>query len=85
MNIARGKNDSAGNAPEAFINHMLSIEAQETWARVGMSRPSNVKASVPNDVAESVPAADRLRKLDWDFYGANRTAIVDQWNRTVNR
>ena len=85
MNVTRVKNDSAGEAPEKFINHMLGIEAQETWARVGMSRPSNVKASIPKEVAESVPDPDRLRKLDWDYFGANRTAIVDQWNRTVNR
>lgn len=85
MNVARVKNESAGNAPEAFINHMLGVEAQETWARVGMSRPSSVKASVPKEVAASVPTADKLRKLDWEYFGANRTAIVDKWNRTVNR
>jgi len=24
-------------------------------------------------------------RVDWDYYAANRTAIVDQWNKVVNR
>lgn len=85
MNITRVKNATAGAAPEAFINHMLGVPAQEAWSRAGGGRPVNAKAAVPKEVVETVPTADRLRRVDWDYYAANRTAIVDQWNRVVNR
>jgi putative spermidine/putrescine transport system substrate-binding protein len=85
LNITRVVNPSAGNAPEAFINHMLSVEAQETWARIGGGRPINVNAKVPDDVAAMVPTADKLRTLDWAYFAEQRTAIVDKWNRIVNR
>ncbi len=45
----------------------------------------NVKASVPKEVLEAVSTYDRLRRVDWEYYAEHRTAIVDQWNRTVNR
>ncbi len=85
LNITRVKNATGGATPEAFINHMLSVPAQETWARVGGGRPVNAKAAVPREVAETVPTANRLRRVDWDYYAANRTAVVDQWNKVVNR
>lgn len=85
MNITRVKNPSAGDAPEAFIDHMLGKQAQEEWARVGGGRPVNTRAAVPKEVADTVPTFDRLRRVDWDYYAENRTSIVDQWNQTVNR
>ncbi|HTN67529.1 MAG TPA: extracellular solute-binding protein [Burkholderiaceae bacterium] len=85
MNITRVVNPSAGNAPEAFINHMLSVEAQEAWAKIGGGRPINTRAKVPAEVAEMVPTADKLRTLDWEYFAEQRTAIVDRWNKIVNR
>ncbi len=64
---------------------MLSVPAQEAWAKAGGGRPVNVKASAPKEVLETVPTYDRLRRVDWEYYTEHRTAIVDQWNRTVNR
>lgn len=85
MNVVRVVNPSAGNQPEAFINHMLGLEAQEAWARIGNARPVNKNAKVPDEVAALVPAADKLRKLDWAYFAENRSAIVDLWNKVVNR
>jgi hypothetical protein len=45
----------------------------------------NARAAVPREVVDTVPTADKLRRVDWDYYAANRTAIVDQWNKVVNR
>lgn len=84
MSVVRVNNDSAGNAPDLLINHMLSAEAQSAFARIGGNRPINVKAEVPEKVAEMVPPADKLRNLDWDYFSENRTAIVDAWNEKVN-
>lgn len=85
MSVARVVNPSAGNVPETFINHMLGVEAQEAWARIGNARPVNQQARVPDEVAAVVPTADKLRRLDWAYFAEQRTAIVDRWNKVVNR
>ncbi|HYD76282.1 ABC transporter substrate-binding protein [Ramlibacter sp.] len=85
MSVARVLNPSAGNLPDTFINHMLGVEAQEAWGRIGNARPVNAKARVPAEVAAAVPTADKLRHLDWSFFAEQRSAIVEQWNKVVNR
>ncbi|WP_151448920.1 extracellular solute-binding protein [Lacisediminimonas profundi] len=85
MSITRVVNPSAGNAPEAFINHVLGVEAQEAWARIGGGRPINAKAKVPAEVAATVPTIDRLRTLDWNYFAEQRSAFVDRWAAVVNR
>ena len=85
MSVTRVVNPSAGDEPEKFINHVLSVEAQEAWAKIGGGRPINTKAKVPAEVAAMVPTADKLRNLDWNYFAEQRSAIVDKWNKTVNR
>jgi putative spermidine/putrescine transport system substrate-binding protein len=85
MSVTRVVNSSAGQAPEAFINHMLGVEAQEAWARIGSARPVNAKARVPDDVAAVVPTIDKLRQIDWSYFAENRNAVVARWNSVVNR
>jgi putative spermidine/putrescine transport system substrate-binding protein len=84
LNVTRVKNPSAGTAPEEFINHMLSVPAQEEWSRVGGGRPVNVRAAIPQEVVDTVPTIDKLRRVDWEYFAENRSAIVEQWNSTVN-
>jgi putative spermidine/putrescine transport system substrate-binding protein len=85
MSITRVVNPSAGNAPEAFINHVFSVEAQEAWAKIGGGRPVNAKARVPAEVVASVPTIDKLRTLDWNYFAEQRSAIVDRWAAVVNK
>lgn len=85
MSVVRVVNPSAGELPERFIDHMLGVEAQEAWARIGNARPVNRNAKVPAEVVASVPTADKLRNVDWGFFAERRSAIVDQWNKVVNR
>lgn len=85
MSITRVINPSAGNQPEAFINHVLGVEAQEAWTRIGGGRPINAKAKVPAEVAAMVPTFDRLRNLDWNYFAEQRSTIVDRWAAVVNR
>jgi putative spermidine/putrescine transport system substrate-binding protein len=85
MSVTRVVNPSAGDEPEKFINHLLGVEAQEAWTRIGGGRPINVKARVPAEVATMVPTADQLRTPDWNYFAEQRTAIVDKWNKVVNR
>jgi putative spermidine/putrescine transport system substrate-binding protein len=84
LNVVRVKNPVGGTAPEAFINHMLGVQAQEAWARAGAARPVNVKAAVPTEVANTVSTPERLKLVDWEYFAEHRSAIVDQWNKTVN-
>lgn len=84
MSMVRVVNETAGTAPEDVINHMLSQEAQEAFSLIGGNRPINMKARVPEKVAEMVPTADALRKIDWEYFAMNRTALVDEWNTIVN-
>lgn len=84
LNIVRVKNPAGGKAPEAFINHMLGVPAQEVWARVGGARPVNVKAAAPKEVLQTVPNFDQLKRVDWEYFAEHRSAIVDQWNKIVN-
>lgn len=65
--------------------HDESVEAQKTWTRISGGRPINAKAKVLPEVAAMVPPAERLRMLDWNYFAEQRTAIVDQWNRVINR
>jgi putative spermidine/putrescine transport system substrate-binding protein len=85
MSVTRVVNPTGGQAPEAFINHMLGIEAQEAWARIGSARPVHAHAQVPAEVAAVVPTFDKLRQLDWAYFAEQRTGLVDRWNRVVNR
>lgn len=85
MSVARVINPIAGTLPEAFINHMLGVEAQEAWARIGNARPVNANAKVPDEVTAVVPTADKLRQLDWSYFAERRSAIVELWNQVVNR
>lgn len=82
VNVANSPNPGSANA---FINHMLSVEAQEAWAEIGKARPVNVDADVPEEVERTVPPADELIHLDWVYFAENRDEIVSQWEEIVNR
>lgn len=86
LTVARVKNSPAGSESAArFINHMLSVPNQERAAALGKTRPVNVKAQMPADVAASCPTAGELNKVDIQYLNKNRSKIVDLWNQIVNR
>lgn len=77
------------NAPnpagaDTFINHMLSVEAQEAWVAAGRARPVNVNVDVPPEIEATVPTADELLHLDWGYFAENRDEIVNRFNEVVN-
>lgn len=84
-NVVKIKNGPNPKVANKFINTMLSVEAQERWARIGGSRPANKNAKVPKDVMESVPDPDKLLVIDSEYFVKNRQAIIDRWNAVVNR
>lgn len=86
LTVARVKNGPAGGDDAArFINHMLTVANQEKASQLGKTRPVNVKAKVPADVAASCPTAGKLNKVDIEYLNKNRQKIVDLWNQVVNR
>lgn len=84
-NVVKIANAPHDVAADAFINKMLSKEAQERWAEIGGSRPSNRNAKVPAEVMATVPDPSKLLQVDSEYYAANRQKIIDSWNETVNR
>lgn len=85
LTLAKVKNGPDPDGADRFINHTLSVAAQEAWAALGKSRPVNKKAKMPADVEASCPSADKLKKVDLDYLNAQRSKLVDQWNQIVNR
>lgn len=85
LNAAKIANSPNPAEADRFINHMLSMEAQEAWAQNGRARPVIADARMPEDVAATVPVFSKLKFVDWAYFGDNRDAIVAQWNQTVNR
>lgn len=82
VRIAHSPNPAGG---DAFLNYILSREAQSRWPAIGRTRPSNKNVEVPADIAAAVPTADKLRRIDANYFVANRSAIVQKWNEIVNR
>lgn len=64
---------------------MLGVEAQEALARIRQRPPGQPAGQGAREVAAVVPSADKLRRLDWDHFAEHRSAIVDRWNKVVNR
>jgi len=82
VRIANSPNPSGG---DAFLNYILSREAQARWPGLGRTRPANRYVDVPADVAAAVPVAEKLLRIDANYFVANRSAIVQKWNDVVNR
>jgi len=69
---------------DAFINHVLSPEAQAQMSKLGRTRPVNEHAEVSEAIAASCPLASELNKVDIGYLNENRSQIIDQWNQSVN-
>ena len=73
-------------AAQAFVNHMLTPEAQLIMAR-GWYGPTNKTVVLPEDLAEKAPyGAERIASLvpiDRAKLNQNLDAWADQWNREI--
>ncbi|WP_027554189.1 PotD/PotF family extracellular solute-binding protein [Bradyrhizobium sp. Cp5.3] len=85
LNITKAA--SAPNDPMAdrFIDHVLSDAAQSAWTQNGRTRPANRNVPVPAEIAEATPEISKLRRIDWNYFSQNRSALVASWNDVVNR
>ncbi len=79
------------NAPElaqSFIDFMLRPEIQERLAEVMGVGPVNTKATLPPELAETLPYGDKIEGLvsvDWDIINPARPEWTSRWAREVER
>jgi putative spermidine/putrescine transport system substrate-binding protein len=85
FNIAKVANAPNPEGANRLINHMLGAQSQSVWASNLLGRGTNRDVTVPKEVADTVPLHTNLRKVDWQYFAENRTAVVNQWNEVVNR
>jgi putative spermidine/putrescine transport system substrate-binding protein len=73
----------------AFVEYMLSPEAQALIAKTMLLGPTNKKVSLDEDLAAKVPfGADtvaRLRQIDSDPINDNIGTVVQRWNKMIAR
>ncbi|RAH97265.1 ABC transporter substrate-binding protein [Acuticoccus sediminis] len=72
-----------------FIDMTISAEAQTCMAEALRYTPTNANVELTGEAAEEVPngpeAVKGLIRFDPTVIEANRSAWVDQWNRTIAR
>jgi putative spermidine/putrescine transport system substrate-binding protein len=80
------------NAPhpelaQAFINFMLSVEAQEALSKSTFSGPVNKQVKLPEDVAAKVVYGEetvgKLVRMDWKTINENRAAWTERANKEI--
>ncbi|MCX8997345.1 extracellular solute-binding protein [Rhizobiaceae bacterium BDR2-2] len=81
------------NAPEeeatlAFVNYVLSPEAQANFAKAMFYAPTNTKAEVDDATKARIPLMDpeqreKLIAVDWMSIGDMREDILQPWRRQI--
>ena len=68
-------------AAQAFVDHVLSKEGQETLVQRGNYVPARTDVDPP----EGTPSADTVVKLavDWDTLWENRQLLAERWAALV--
>jgi putative spermidine/putrescine transport system substrate-binding protein len=79
------KNAKHPKAAHAFIDFMLSTEAQQSMVRLIGYSPVNRQASVPAELASYFPDLDTVLVPDWRYLGTQIPKYVDRWNREIER
>ena len=73
-------------AAQAFINHMISPELQVAMAKLKYTGPTNVRASVDDELRAKILAGleiDLDYPIDWDTFVAKQSDRLDIWNREI--
>ena len=79
------KNAPHPNAAHAWINYMLSTEIQQRFAELIGYIPINPQAQPPAANKYFFPDLEKIFIPDWRYLGAQLPAIVDRWNKEVER
>ncbi len=73
---------------QAFVDYLLDPEIQVRLADAMGAGPTNKKAELPEDLANSLPYGDKIADLiavDWDVINPVREEWTKRWAREVER
>lgn len=80
------KNQTTREAAYAYLDYILSPEAQDLLMREFFVSPVNMKVTVPEGLARDVPVAGDvmagLIEWDWEWANANADDLARRWNET---
>lgn len=85
FNVAKLANAPNPAGANRLVDHLLGAQGQSVWASLGQGRGTNREVTVPKMIADTVPPHAALRRIDWQYFADNRSAIVAKWNEVVNR
>ena len=72
------------NVAHAWIDYMLSKEAQEKVALLVGYAPVNPEVTIPDDLKLYFPPLDdSVFVADWEYLASRMEEMVDKWNRLV--
>jgi len=84
FSIAR--NQMSRDAAYAYLDYILSPEAQELMMREFFVSPVNTKVAVPEELVRDVPVSGEamagLLEWDWAFVNENSDDFTRRWNET---
>jgi putative spermidine/putrescine transport system substrate-binding protein len=85
FNVTKGSKNK--DQAFAYVNYVLSPEAQSAWMEEYMLAPANMKVKVPPDLQEYIPIyGDRIKEIiQWDFAAAmdKKPYMVEKWNKEM--
>lgn len=67
-----------------FINHAISLEAQQAFCNAVIAGPVRPDATLTGKAAERVPALDQLTLFDWFGIVPQMPMLTDRWNYEVS-
>lgn len=74
---------------QAWINYLLSPEIQTKFVRRFYTTPCTQGVEVPDDLKEYIPVGpdgvSRIKVFDWEFFNANKSRIIREWNQKIAR
>ena len=73
----------------AWINYLLSPEIQTKFVRRFYTTPCTKGVEVPEDLKEYIPVGpdgvSRIKVFDWEYFNANKSRIIREWNQKIAR
>ncbi|MBW2305715.1 MAG: extracellular solute-binding protein [Deltaproteobacteria bacterium] len=85
FNVTKGSKNK--DLAFAYVNYVLSPEAQSKWMNKYLLAPANMKVKIPPELQEYIPIyGDRIKEITkWDFTAAmdRKPYMVEKWNKEM--
>jgi len=85
ISIVQGRGAQQTAAAEAFVNYLLSPEAQSVMASIAGTIPANPKAAVPEKIKTVLPGlpVPDVYNVDWSVVDKHYSEWQDRWAREI--